>query len=168
MVRGTGAIMPLYEDDIRRLAERFDAPPVRPYGANSICALLALLIYGEARGEPYEGRVAVAQVAANRAKRPKWRWGEVGLSWRSNLKRVILQPNQFSCFNDGDRSLETLPDADNEVWRECKAIALGVMLELLPDYSHEANHHHAEGVMPSWAGGETPVAHIGAHFFYEL
>ncbi|MHB1127999.1 MAG: cell wall hydrolase [Bacillota bacterium] len=62
--------------------------------------LLAHLIYGEARGESYNGQVAVAAVALNRLKAP---------GFPKTLKEVIYQPWAFTSINDGQFNLT--PDA---------------------------------------------------------
>jgi N-acetylmuramoyl-L-alanine amidase len=55
-------------------------------------ALLARLISAEARGEPYEGQVAVGAVVLNRIEHP---------SFPNTLSGVIFQSNAFSCVYDG-------------------------------------------------------------------
>ena len=54
--------------------------------------LLARLISAEARGEPYEGQVAVGAVVLNRVQHP---------SFPSSVAEVIYQPGAFSCLDDG-------------------------------------------------------------------
>ena len=54
--------------------------------------LLARLISAEARGEPYEGQVAVGAVVMNRIKHP---------SFPNSLAGVIYQSGAFSCIYDG-------------------------------------------------------------------
>lgn len=54
--------------------------------------LLALLIAGEADGESLAGQVAVACVPVERLRRRRW---------GATLRDVILQPYQFSTFNNG-------------------------------------------------------------------
>ena len=54
--------------------------------------LLARLINGEARGEPYIGQVAVGAVILNRVKSPKF---------PNTIAGVIYQNNQFSSVKDG-------------------------------------------------------------------
>ena len=54
--------------------------------------LLARLISAEARGEPYEGQVAVGAVVLNRVNHP---------SFPSSIAEVIYQPGAFSCLDDG-------------------------------------------------------------------
>lgn len=56
--------------------------------------ILARTIYGEARGEPWEGKIAVAWVVRNRAERGGW--------WGDTIREVCLKPWQFSCWNETD------------------------------------------------------------------
>lgn len=60
------------------------------YEAN--VALLARIINGEARGEPYEGQVAVGAVVLNRVKHP---------SFPNSIAGVIYQPGAFTAVDDG-------------------------------------------------------------------
>lgn len=53
--------------------------------------LLAKLVYAESRGEPFNGKVAVASVVLNRALNP---------SFPSSIKGVIYQPRAFSCVHN--------------------------------------------------------------------
>lgn len=55
-------------------------------------ALLARLISAEARGESYEGQVAVGAVVLNRMEHP---------SFPNTLSGVIYQRGAFSCLDDG-------------------------------------------------------------------
>ena len=54
--------------------------------------LLARLISAEARGEPYQGQVAVGAVVLNRMKHP---------SFPNTMSGVIYQSGAFSCLADG-------------------------------------------------------------------
>lgn len=54
--------------------------------------LLARLVYGEARGEPYTGQVAVAAVVLNRVK---------SSSFPNTIAGVIYQSGAFDVVNDG-------------------------------------------------------------------
>jgi len=58
--------------------------------------LLAKAIHGEARGEPYEGQVAVGAVVLNRVESDEF---------PNNLRDVIYQANQFSAVEDGQINL---------------------------------------------------------------
>lgn len=55
-------------------------------------ALLARIINGEARGEKYEGQVAVGAVVLNRVKHP---------SFPNSIAGVIYQPGAFTAVDDG-------------------------------------------------------------------
>ena len=61
-------------------------------GSSGDLALLARLISAEARGEPYEGQVAVGAVVLNRVDHP---------SFPNSISGVIYQNGAFSCLYDG-------------------------------------------------------------------
>ncbi|WP_082435967.1 cell wall hydrolase [Desnuesiella massiliensis] len=54
--------------------------------------LMSQIVYAESKGEPYEGKVAVASVILNRVAHP---------SFPKSVKEVINQKNAFSCVKDG-------------------------------------------------------------------
>lgn len=58
--------------------------------------LLARAVYAEARGESYEGQVAVAAVILNRVKHP---------DFPDSIPGVIYQPGAFTCVDDGQINL---------------------------------------------------------------
>lgn len=58
--------------------------------------LLSRLVYGEARGEPYEGQVAVAAVVLNRVKNS---------SFPNTIAGVIYQKGAFNVVSDGQINL---------------------------------------------------------------
>jgi N-acetylmuramoyl-L-alanine amidase len=59
--------------------------------------IMANAVYGEARGEPFEGQVAVAAVIMNRVKSP---------SFPNTPSGVIFQPGAFTAVADGQIYLE--------------------------------------------------------------
>ena len=63
--------------------------------------LLARAINGEARGEPYEGQVAVGAVILNRVKSP---------SFPNTIAGVIYEPGAFTAVSDGQINV---PIAEN-------------------------------------------------------
>lgn len=63
-----------------------------PSTGADVTQLLARLINGEARGEPYQGQVAVGAVVLNRVKSPEF---------PNTIAGVIYQKGQFSCVTDG-------------------------------------------------------------------
>lgn len=60
--------------------------------ASSDYELLARIISAEARGEPYQGQVAVGAVVLNRIEHP---------SFPDTVSGVVYQKGAFSCLNDG-------------------------------------------------------------------
>lgn len=68
--------------------------------SNSDLNLLARLVYGEARGEPYTGQVAVAAVVLNRVESSKF---------PNSIAGVIYQPGAFDVVADGQ--INMAPDA---------------------------------------------------------
>lgn len=76
-------------------AKEVDASSIstaKPVTGDDMVELLARLINGEARGEPYIGQVAVGAVILNRVKSPKF---------PNTIAGVIYQNNQFSSVKDG-------------------------------------------------------------------
>lgn len=61
-------------------------------GRDNDLYLLARMISAEARGEPYEGQVAVGAVILNRVRHP---------SFPNSVSGVIYQPGAFSALDDG-------------------------------------------------------------------
>ncbi|MBD2870676.1 spore cortex-lytic enzyme [Paenibacillus arenilitoris] len=73
--------------------------------------IMANAVYGEARGEPYEGQVAVAAVIINRLK---------SQSFPNTIYGVIFQPGAFTAVADGqiwltpnEKAREAVEDAIN-------------------------------------------------------
>lgn len=70
-----------------------------PSGANAQTGdvwLLARVIYGEARGEPYKGQVAIGAVVLNRVKSP---------SFPNTVAGVVYQRGAFDAVSDGQINL---------------------------------------------------------------
>jgi N-acetylmuramoyl-L-alanine amidase len=143
---------------------------VRTLGAMPI---VALTLWGEGRGEPVEGRIAIACVIRNRVRadlrddgRPDW-WGE-------GYDGVCLARAQFSCWNATDPNYRKLlvlasqPDRwlDDPVLAECLWIADGVVGGRVRDRVGAATHYHATHVTPAWTVGAQLVGRVGAHLFY--
>lgn len=66
--------------------------------------LLARVVYGEARGEPYTGQVAVAAVVLNRVR---------SSSFPNTIAGVIYQSGAFDCVPDGQINLTPNQSAYN-------------------------------------------------------
>lgn len=66
--------------------------------------LLARVVYGEARGEPYTGQVAVAAVVLNRVR---------SSSFPNSVAGVVYQSSAFDCVSDGQINLTPNQSAYN-------------------------------------------------------
>jgi spore germination cell wall hydrolase CwlJ-like protein len=119
----------------------------------------ARTLYGEARGQPLEGIIAVANVIVNRARRGVY--GETPAA-------VCLRPWQFSCWNarDPNRAIIERVAPGDFVFDVCRLIASLVIRGLLHDPTGGATHYHTKGVAPDWSRGKTPSAVIGDHLFF--
>jgi len=124
--------------------------------------VLALCLWREARGEPLEGKAAVADVILNRAADPRWPDSVVG---------VITQRWQFSAFNQNDPNVTKFPDpkgsaADWRAFVECASVALQAM-DTPP--TGLADHYHAKNMepFPKWTRRMNRVGVVGGHVFYD-
>jgi len=124
--------------------------------------LLARCIWGEARGEPIRGKLAVAHVVLNRVKAQSY--------YGKTIRDVILKPWQFSCFNENDPNLAKILSLNsiNPDLAYCQAVADVALLADNPDPTGGGTHYHAPQVKPSWAGSEQMIflCRIGNHLFY--
>ena len=136
--------------------------------------VLGLTIWGEARGEEIEGKIAVGCVIRNRVKDDRW---------PDTVKDVCLQPLQFSCWNGGDpnrTALLAIADrfvhhADAKVdalTRECLWVAEGLIRGIVRDRTSGANHYVSrrlwETAPPRWINGASPTSLIQRHAFFKL
>jgi hypothetical protein len=112
---------------------------------------LALSVYWEAKGEPVEGQLAVAQVILNRVARG--RFGD-------SICAVVKAPRQFSFVRGG----QIARPIDGKAWAEARAIAWIALADAWKPVVGEATHFHATRVNPGWRMQR--VAQIGNHIFY--
>lgn len=121
--------------------------------------LLARCIWGEARGESREGKIAVAWVIKNRVADGRFGKGVHG---------VILRPYQFSCFLTGDPNFRKLREAclNETSYEECDEISGQVLSGEIPDPTGGATHYHTVAIKPPWSGKMTFLRKIGNHRFY--
>ncbi len=109
--------------------------------------IMANAVYGEARGEPYEGQVAVAAVILNRLK---------SQSFPNTIYGVIFQPRAFTAVADGqiwltpnERARQAVDDAING-WDPSG----GCLYYFNPDTATSA-----------WIWTRTQIKTIGKHIF---
>lgn len=109
--------------------------------------VLAKCVYAEARGEPYEGQVAVAAVILNRVKSP---------SFPNTIAGVVYQPWAFTAVNDGQINLE--PD------QTAYSAARDAMNGWDPTYGC-LYYYNASTATSKWIFSRTTVVTIGNHVF---
>ena len=116
---------------------------------------LASAVYFEARGEPIEGQLAVAEVVLNRAASGRY---------PDTICEVVEQPWQFSFVNATGR----IPNADrsSEAWRRAVGIAQIAQRGASRLLSPDVLWYHADYVAPSWGRRLARSTKIGLHIFY--
>ena len=109
--------------------------------------LLARLVHGEARGEPYKGKVAVAAVVLNRVK---------SSSFPNTIAGVIYQRGAFDAVSDGQINMQP----DNEYIRAARDAMNGW------DPSNGCLYYYNPKTATSrWMLSRPVLLHIGQHAF---
>lgn len=118
-------------------------------------------IYWEAASEPFEGKVAVAQVTLNRVESGRFADSVCGVVYQKNIiyEKVVCQ---FSWFCEGTHKVKAV---HTPMWRESEEVAKRVLFEgfRLPSLK-EAYYYHADYVNPGWK--KPKLEKIGRHIFY--
>ena len=126
--------------------------------------LLALMGWGEARGEPEEGKYAVAWVARNRVYARR----NYGKTW----EKVLLRKKAFSCFNDTDINRDKLENMlfTPGLWKSMQphfVVAFNVYFGMGTDPTNGATHYFNKRLAPKWASDMIKTVVIGEHVFYK-
>lgn len=127
--------------------------------------ILARTIYGEARGETYKGKKAVAHVMINRWKSQRGQFRK-----DDTLATACLRHLQFTAWDAvddaGRRNLERMVSVlpSDPVFRECYRAGLEAFDEV--DFTQGATHYHTKSVSPNWSEGKIPCFGEGRHVFY--
>lgn len=117
---------------------------------------MAIAVYHEARGEPLDGQLAVAEVIMNRAAS-----GRYPASWCE----VVKQPWQFSFVNPRSGAMPAVR-RDSSSWAYAQAITRIAVARLADALPGDVLWYHADYVAPSWGRRLAKVEKIGAHIFY--
>lgn len=130
--------------------------------------VLAGTLIGEAEGEPYLGKLAVAEVIMERVRDKRW---------PNTVAGVCFQPFQFSCWRDQNR-LATMRDPIGKstalAWEECFKAACAAYWRYETAYTGNANHYVEEqqlrkaGQLPDWFKEEAVTLRLGHHTFLRL
>lgn len=118
-------------------------------GGTSEEQLLARAINGEARGEPYEGQVAVGAVIINRTR---------DASFPKTIAGVIYQPGAFTAVSDGQ--INVAIDADSTVLKAARDALNG-----WDPTSGCIYYWNPATATSQWIWSRTIVKKIGKHYF---
>lgn len=144
------------------LAEVRETVKVEDITKNLNC--LALNIYKEAGYEPFEGKVAVAQVTLNRVEDSRFPDSICDVVYQKSAftGRVVCQ---FSWYCD---SVHRVRPVNDSAYQESYEIAKKVLLEdfRLPSLT-DALYYHADYVSPNFHQRQERISQIGAHIFYK-
>jgi N-acetylmuramoyl-L-alanine amidase len=109
--------------------------------------ILAKIIYGEARGEPYQGQIAVGAVVINRVLHP---------SFPNTVAGVVFEPLAFTAVADGQFYLSP----NQESFRAARDVLLGM------DPSDGALYYYNPAKATSrWIWSRPVIKRIGKHTF---
>ena len=109
--------------------------------------LMANAVHGEARGEPYEGQVAVAAVILNRTK---------DANFPDSISGVIFEPRAFTAVADG------------QIWLEPNESARRAVLDAINgwDPTESATYYFNPDTATSpWIWTRPQIKRIGKHIF---
>lgn len=123
----------------------------------------AVTLYGEARSESMQGKLAVAYVMRARQ--------EDGQLWND-----ILSPKQFSCWNYYPKTQSTDPNFQkmlsidmykDKAFRDCVVVTFQAMFGWATNPVKGADHYYVTTMLPipTWAASMRQIATIGSHTF---
>ena len=133
--------------------------------------IVGLTIFGEARNQSLEGKVAVGSVIRNRVKQ-KEDFGEY------TFKDVCLAKNQFSCwfergknYNELERAVDIVikgSSSQDPVLHECIFIGKGIVEGAFRDNVNGATYYRTIQLMREKPIKSVWSMEIGDHVFYKL
>ncbi|HLS66633.1 MAG TPA: spore cortex-lytic enzyme [Pseudogracilibacillus sp.] len=109
--------------------------------------LMANAVHGEARGEPYEGQVAVAAVILNRTKSP---------TFPNTVSGVIFEPRAFTAVADG------------QIWLTPNETARRAVLDAINGWDPTGNaiyYFNPDTATSPWIWTRPQIKRIGKHIF---
>jgi len=109
--------------------------------------LLARVVYSEARGEPYEGQVAVAAVVMNRLKSDRF---------PDTLRGVVFQPGAFTAVDDG------------QIWLKPNDMAFKAAKEAVRGWDPSRGalfYYNPKTAVNQWIRSRPILVKIGNHVF---
>lgn len=123
--------------------------------------ILTKTVWGEARGEPLAGKIAVARTVLNRWQSKKWFAGET-------IAETCQKPYQYSAWNWNDpnrlKMLNLSPESPDYI--KCREAAEAAEKGDGPEWLQGCTHYRVIGTPAKWADGQTPAGRIGNHEFF--
>jgi spore germination cell wall hydrolase CwlJ-like protein len=120
---------------------------------------LATVIFFEARGEPFDGKLGVGQVIVNRTESEKF---------PDTVCEVVHQPDQFSVVENGKlpNPIEYIENTEDLASFVESVDAAVQVLEGDVDLLPTSTHFHSVSVSPGWSQKLERDGRIGNHIFY--
>ena len=146
------AVEPKPEQKVRRTLAELVADHSGSQTADAQQECLAGAVYFEAKGEPLNGQLSVAEVILNRARSGRFPASACG---------VVKQRGQFSFIRGGRFPAIARTSL---AWKRAVAIAHIAVQDLADSPAPKALFFHAKRVSPGWR--LTRVAAVGNHIFY--
>jgi N-acetylmuramoyl-L-alanine amidase len=109
--------------------------------------LMANAVYGEARGEPYEGQVAVAAVILNRVN---------SSTFPNTVSGVIFEPLAFTAVADG------------QIWLTPNETAQKAVMDAINGWDPSQNalyYFNPDTATSKWIWSRSQIKRIGKHIF---
>lgn len=117
-----------------------------PYSEEDV-RLMAMAVYGEARGEPYIGQVAVAAVILNRVQDDRF---------PNTVAGVIFEPRAFTAVDDG------------QFWQEPDETAYRAVYDAINGWDPTSNalfYFNPDTATSAWIWSRPQIKRIGKHIF---
>ena len=142
------------------------ALPLPADKGNSDVIYVAQTVYGEARGEPWNAKLGVANVILNRKKAKRRYFGR-------SIKTVVQKPQQFSCWNYSDVNRSKIHNplkyGSVDTWLECYVAARLVLTGKVIDNTRGALWYIDDTIIdhpPSWVAKLKLCARHGRLYFF--
>lgn len=114
---------------------------------------LALVIYVEARGEPVDGQLMVADVVINRQSMSRF---------PSDVCGVVFDPDQFTGITD---HMDLVAIFNDPAWP--KSVELAEEALQGSTVGSDATHYHTVDSKPYWSDDLVLLGRYGDHIFYK-
>jgi spore germination cell wall hydrolase CwlJ-like protein len=147
--------------------------PAKEFKEQDPRVLLAMCIWGEARGESWPGKISVGHVVMNRTMKRGFGVDITQPLDETKVVQAVLHPYAFSCLNANDpnrvKLLNPTQHEKTETWEQCYKAACAVIDGTHEDPTDGAVFYHdasLPGAPKAW-GSVQKTASIGRLHFYK-